>query len=111
MSFIIRARPSEDKRRGVGVIMAEEQPRTAAPPHPHYISPNRDEGLNEVIAIQWTQISPGRTVTDSSGGEVRPLDARRSLGGGIGRCARYDAHFMLCEEPLSQVGFIWFLRG
>lgn len=108
----MRVRPSEDKRGGFEELLWRESgPTQAAPPHPHYISPNRDEGLNEVIAIQWTQISPGRTVTDSSGGEVRPGDARRNLGGGIGRCARYDVHFMLCEGPLSQVGFIWFLRG
>lgn len=108
----MRGRPSEDKRGGLEELLWRESgPTQAAPPHPHYISPNRDEGLNEVIAIQWTQISPGRTVTDSSGGEVRLGDARRNLGGGIGRCARYDVHFMLCEGPLSQVGFIWFLRG
>lgn len=49
-------------------------------------------------------------MTDSWGGEVRARGARRSLGGGLaGVCS--DVHFMLCEGPLSQVGFIWNLRG
>lgn len=49
----MRGPPSEDNRGGVEELLWRESgPAQAAPPHPHYISPNRDEGLNEVIAIQ-----------------------------------------------------------
>lgn len=45
-------RPSEDKHAGVAVIMAGEQPRIGSGPAPSLHQPNRDEGFNEVIAIQ-----------------------------------------------------------
>ena len=72
-------------------------------------SPKRDEGLNEIIAIQWTQISratPWQTAWMEREGER----AWRNIGGGIGRCMFWCAFHGL-QGPLSEVGFILNLRG
>lgn len=106
-------RPSEDKHGGAwdpSYYYLGSGLSLAAPCILITSTPKRDEGLNEVIAIQWTQISsatPWQTARmEKRGGG----SAWRNIGGGIGRCMCWCAFHGL-QGPLSEVGFILNLRG